>query len=975
MDKKNLLVISGLDIWSMGKGKGAQSLYQTLAGYAGSGWQVHFLTGNKSRDSVYDIHPNICIHRFDLPVIKSFYSRRMVSHLAKNLWWIIFQIVALVYGMVLAHREKIDLFYGYDTLGVPCGWLLAKIYRKSFISRFQGTTIGYFKDQKLWRLKYWDQILALKVPSDLLIMTNDGQEEDKLLKYLGVDMSRVKFWMNGINKDYSLPAGFDLQAFKTDLGLAGAEKIVLTVNRLHKWKRIDRVIRAMPGIIEREPRARLVIIGEGEEYTRLAALAAELKIAEKIVFAGSVAHEEVPKYLALADVFVSCNDSANIGNPLLEAMVAGRCIVTLNNGSTGELIQNNVTGILIEMDQLETMGPVIADLLGDEQKRAALGHQARVFAQRHFWTWQERMEAELALASQMIERKDGSGDKTPVFLMSSVHSWDDPRIFYKEAMTLKQGYSVELHAPAPFRYREVDGVRVYGLKRYRRRLFRFLNWLRLALRALGSRARVYHFHDPELIPLGIMLKLLKRRQKVVYDVHEHNNVTIRTREWIPRPLRGIAAGLVDRLERASAGIFSGVITADAELARKFSGARLVTIVRNFPLASFGRDYLDAGKSGGTSGKEPVVIYVGVMGKERGLETVLETMSLVREKIPEARCLLVGRVSFKGLSPVSREKLKELEEEGVIQITGQVSYEDVMGFLARSSVGWTPFPPILKHRWGIGTKLIEYMAMSLPVVASEYGEGAEVVRAENCGLLVSPLDPAEHARAVIRLLTDQELAGELGRNGREAFLARYSWESQAVRLLEFYRLLLQSKKHEQLISFVREDLSRAMSPVADQSFWVKAGRFLQKPGIWAVLGYRLGRFLYQRRCLPARLLLLLYRILVLLPLKLITGIEIYPETKIGSGFYIEHYGGIFIAPTAVIGRNCTIFQGVTIGAGLGGRKAGVIGDNVVICAGAKVIGDIVVGDNVIIGANSVVTKNVEANTVVAGIPAVVIRRKE
>ena len=94
----------------------------------------------------------------------------MVSHLAKNLWWIIFQIVALVYGMVLAHREKIDLFYGYDTLGVPCGWLLAKIYRKSFISRFQGTTIGYFKDQKLWRLKYWDQILALKVPLILLIM-------------------------------------------------------------------------------------------------------------------------------------------------------------------------------------------------------------------------------------------------------------------------------------------------------------------------------------------------------------------------------------------------------------------------------------------------------------------------------------------------------------------------------------------------------------------------------------------------------------------------------------------------------------------------------------------------------------------------------------------------------------------------------------------------------------------------------------
>ena len=80
------------------------------------------------------------------------------------------------------------------------------------------------------------------------------------------------------------------------------------------------------------------------------------------------------------------------------------------------------------------------------------------------------------------------------------------------------------------------------------------------------------------------------------------------------PLRGIAAALVDRLERASAGFFSGVITADAELARIFSGARLVTVVRNFPLASFGQDYLDDGKTSEAPGKDPVVIYVGVMGE-------------------------------------------------------------------------------------------------------------------------------------------------------------------------------------------------------------------------------------------------------------------------------------------------------------------------------------------------------------------------
>lgn len=178
----------------------------------------------------------------------------------------------------------------------------------------------------------------------------------------------------------------------------------------------------------------------------------------------------------------------------------------------------------------------------------------------------------------------------------------------------------------------------------------------------------------------------------------------------------------------------------------------------------------------------------------------------------------------------------------------------------------------------------------------------------------------------------------------------------------------------LLNDIREDLKVAMSCVSSRPIWVKISRFLLKPGIWAVIGYRLGRRLYLYHNLPSRLMLVLYMFFIMLPLKLMTGIEIYPETKIGAGFYIEHYGTIFIAPTTRIGRNCTIFQGVTIGADLGGHKAGVIGDNVIIGAGAKVIGDITVGNNVIIGANAVVIRDVENNVVVAGVPAVVIRRR-
>jgi len=104
-----------------------------------------------------------------------------------------------------------------------------------------------------------------------------------------------------------------------------------------------------------------------------------------------------------------------------------------------------------------------------------------------------------------------------------------------------------------------------------------------------------------------------------------------------------------------------------------------------------------------------------------------------------------------------------------------------------------------------------------------------------------------------------------------------------------------------------------------------------------------------------------------------GISISYKTQIGSGFYIGHFGGIFINHKAVVGKNCNISQQVTIGrTNRGGRKGTpVIGDNVYIGPGAKVIGNVHVGNNVAIGANCVVTKDIPDNSVVVGIPGKVI----
>lgn len=107
---------------------------------------------------------------------------------------------------------------------------------------------------------------------------------------------------------------------------------------------------------------------------------------------------------------------------------------------------------------------------------------------------------------------------------------------------------------------------------------------------------------------------------------------------------------------------------------------------------------------------------------------------------------------------------------------------------------------------------------------------------------------------------------------------------------------------------------------------------------------------------------------------VTGVEIHPSAEIGTGFFIDHGMGVVIGETAEIGDYVTLFQGVTLG-GTGkerGKRHPTLGNHVVVGAGAKILGGITIGDNVKIGANSVVLKNVAANSTVIGVPARVIK---
>lgn len=140
-------------------------------------------------------------------------------------------------------------------------------------------------------------------------------------------------------------------------------------------------------------------------------------------------------------------------------------------------------------------------------------------------------------------------------------------------------------------------------------------------------------------------------------------------------------------------------------------------------------------------------------------------------------------------------------------------------------------------------------------------------------------------------------------------------------------------------------------------------FLLYPCIHALIAHRISHFLYRhKRFFLARLISQISRFF--------TGIEIHPGAKIGKGLFIDHGMGVVIGETAEVGDNVVIYHGVTLG-GTGkdkGKRHPTVGNNVVIGAGAKILGPIKVGDNSKIGANSVVLKEVPASATAVGIPA-------
>ena len=357
--------------------------------------------------------------------------------------------------------------------------------------------------------------------------------------------------------------------------------------------------------------------------------------------------------------------------------------------------------------------------------------------------------------------------------VTTVHNADDVRIYHKEVRSLSEaGYNVVLIASAPSEVQLAD-IQWVRLPRARNRYERFFRLTQVAYCAvLKSQAQVVHLHDPELLLLGIALKL--HGKKVIWDVHEDLPLQVLSKPWIPKYLRRLVSSLAGGSQRVAALVFDKVIAATPAIAKHFPSRKTVTI-HNFPrleeLQRRALPYRD---------RPLQVLYAGGITSIRGAREMVEAIDRVKSTV---ELLLAGSFESEDLKQELSRKLGWSRT----RFLGWVDRAELAGLLGQARVGLVLLAPVPNYIEALPIKMFEYMASATPFVASdfsiwrEYGEGA--------GLFVDPKDPETIADAIEWLISHPDEAEKMGRRGRKLVEERYNWEAEAKKLLKLYEEVL------------------------------------------------------------------------------------------------------------------------------------------------------------------------------------------
>ena len=359
-------------------------------------------------------------------------------------------------------------------------------------------------------------------------------------------------------------------------------------------------------------------------------------------------------------------------------------------------------------------------------------------------------------------------DNYKIFIGTSVHRWNDNRIFHKEAVSLAKKFNVELHAPADFDKKNINGVNIIGLPTWEKETDRKLIRKQLWLRLKNNDSDIFIFHDPELIWIGIKASIVLKI-KVVYDIHENTIQSIIRKKWLNPIAKLIAIIGYSFLQQISKLFFDHYFLAENSY-RNFI-KKNSTVIYNYPLKV---DYHHQRT------KEFDLVYLGDITEDRGALIMVKMLSILKRKLPKINLALIGKVP-----PILKDDLAnaivEYRLKNNIKLFGYMNYYEAMQIVCKSKVGLCLLKPIKNYIDSYPTKLFDYLQVGVPCICSNFPLYQKLIDKYDAGISVDPLDIEGVATAIYGLLDDPDKYNNLSKNGIIALNNDYNWSTQENKL--------------------------------------------------------------------------------------------------------------------------------------------------------------------------------------------------
>lgn len=358
--------------------------------------------------------------------------------------------------------------------------------------------------------------------------------------------------------------------------------------------------------------------------------------------------------------------------------------------------------------------------------------------------------------------------------ITNVHKWNDTRIFFKECVSLAEsGYDVSLVAPNAVQG-IVDGVKIINvpIKRHGR-IYRatFLAFF-VFLKALRTKARVVHFHDPELIWVGFLLRCFRRT--IVFDVHENVIAQIEDKKWMK--FKWLFKFIYTIMQFIASKLFYIVIAESSYDVLFRSRTNRITPVLNFPEIKKLKGLKT--KSGGNG-----ILYVGVITEGRAILEILQALKVLKDRNVDFIFHCVG-----SMSDDVRNKIQDTEVytelKSNILFYGELPVFEAYKLADECALGISILHPLPNYVRSYSTKIFEYMAIGLPFVVSNF-ELYSFVQNKKIGICVDPKNVLQIAQAFEDILNKNIDVDAMVDRATIEVDKEYSWDSQKANLLELY----------------------------------------------------------------------------------------------------------------------------------------------------------------------------------------------